>query len=108
MRDEEILLSLGKTLSSSDLPDSDSRWIADNIGMDAAIKMCLQFSGVQIYIPKSTEVRLKRLYVERNFTGNNARSLALKLGVAERTIYQWLNEPKVKPNVEQTDLFKPA
>lgn len=105
MRDQELILSLSQSLSVEDIPNSNVRDIAQVIGMEAVIRLILNFDGLQIYIPKDIRTRLKRLYVQKNYTGDNAKKLAQQLDLAERTVYQWLDSKPIKTH-EQTDLFE--
>ena len=91
---ETILDYLAENTKLSDLPNEEARWIAEELGMRAAIWMILTFGGIPVYLPKAAGTNLKHKYAIAHYDGKNARYLARKLGVAERTIYKWVKHKK--------------
>lgn len=87
-----------------DLPGDELKWIADECGLETALKLALQFGGLQLYVPSSMRTAIKKKYARKKYDGSNARALALRLDVAERTIYRWVS--KSGPSNYQISLFE--
>lgn len=76
-----------------DMPNEDTKWLAENIGIEATMKIILYFKGMALYIAGDDLImRLKKKYVAKVYNGKNVREIARKLDVSERTIYRWINE----------------
>jgi len=52
-----------------------------------------RFAGMPLYLPRGAVDSLKKAYVRHAFSGDNVRELVRLLGLTERTIYKWANEP---------------
>lgn len=107
--DLEMVAYLSETLKMDDLPNEDLQLVAKDLGMDAIVKLILNHSGVYIYVPKELKKKLKKMYVLRNFDGSNAKSLARKLDISERSVYDWVHEADAGKNsikFEQGDILE--
>lgn len=82
-------MSLLKELKIDDLSENHSE-IAIACGMETLLEMCKHFGGGQVYIPTLNE--LIRSYVYKKvlfeYDGKNRKSLAVKYGISERTVYR--------------------
>ena len=96
-------LLLSGSLTIDELPSNELKWLAKEIGLDAVIKIIINFSGINIYIPIGAKTALKKGYVKKHYDGTNTRELALKLNVSERTVQSWISE--VPKNIKQLNLF---
>ncbi|MCS7285011.1 MAG: hypothetical protein NZ527_04755 [Hydrogenobacter thermophilus] len=63
-------------------------------GIDTLIKLCENLMGMNIYISSKPIREAMKLYVRKNFTGDNHKELALRLGVGQRYIYEILEKMK--------------
>lgn len=90
--DQDIVKICSEQLTIQDLPNEDLQLIAEDIGIEAIVKLALNHSGIYIYITKDFKKMLKRVYVLRTFDGSNAKFLARKLDISERAVYDWVNE----------------
>ena len=66
---------------------------ARTIGMQSLLKLCEEYGGTQIYIPKPEELRRNTIYrlIEEDYNKNNnvsLSSLAKKYSVSESTVYR--------------------
>ena len=80
------------------------------IGIEALLKLCKEFGGTQIYIPKPEELmrpRLYRIIREEYDKGQNSMSeLARKYGVSESTVYRLVRDQIGRKNIPgQMDIF---
>lgn len=90
-------------MKAEDLPET-LRFIADEIGLEATLKLVSRFAGAVIYIPIRIKRNMMKDYIKKTFTGNYAISAA-RLGITERTLRNWLkNEPS--KTYEQLNLFQ--
>lgn len=94
--DQEFINVCAKYLKIEDLPNDELQILAEEIGIEAMVKMILCFSGVSIYIPKDMKKNLKKIYVINTYNGNNAKRLSLKLDISERSLYDWVSEENAK------------
>lgn len=88
-REAQILSAMASSMTPADMPSDTLRWVAKTVGVEAAVALALELSGIPIYIPKADVTALKRRHVLRAYDGTNARELARQLGLAERTVRQW-------------------
>lgn len=63
---------------------------AELIGIENLMKLSHTFGGTSIYIPKEKELLkdFKYKQIAKEFTGKNAKELARKYHLSERTIYR--------------------
>jgi hypothetical protein len=104
---DEFLIQCAKEFTQDDLPNDGMRWLADEIGMEAAVRVIVNLAGTALYAPVTAKTALKRKYAQKHYDGHNSRRLALQLDVAERTIFKWIGESEdsFKKIAEQTSLF---
>jgi len=95
--DQEMIQYMSEAFKVEDLPNEDLQLVAKDLGMSAIVTLILNHSGVYLYFPKDLKNKLKRLYVLRTFDGSNAKSLARKLDISERTIYEWVHAADTAP-----------
>ena len=69
---------------------------AELIGIENLIQLSRVFGGTSIYIPKEEELLkgLKYDKIEKEFTEKNAKELARKYHLSERTIYRIAEQNK--------------
>lgn len=59
------------------------------IGMEAALKLCAEYGGEDIYIPKLENVMdNSSAQIVREYNGYNVRELSRRYNLTERRIYQ--------------------
>lgn len=98
-----------KEITIQDMPNGDMRLVAELCGVEIAVKLMEQLGGVNIYIPKLLEKRLMEAYVQRHYTGSNAKELAIKMGKSVRFVYGLVESNRASKNGgAQTDLFDSA
>ena len=84
--------------------DSDGmRLIIDRCGEDVASKLQSKISGMTIVIPKSPPRRLILKYIHENWNGSNVKSLAIEIGISERTVFNMLSEKTPQPGEDDPD-----
>jgi len=64
--------------------------IIQTLGFEAVKKLSEKFGGMSIYIPQLKRLMKDVIYpqIAEEFDGGNARRLAVKYGVSERTVYR--------------------
>jgi len=90
-------------LTVETMPNDDLREIAELIGLDAAKKLLYYFRGCTIIVPRIGVRNALPDLVRKHYNGFNARDLALKFGVSERTIYRLASA--IPPHFDQPELF---
>jgi len=93
-----------KDIKLEDLPNEDMKLVAENISLEFAVKLMLEMPGIRISVPKTGFNNIIKDYIRKNYTGLNARRLALKLKVSETFIYNALKNPKQIDDFEQMEL----
>lgn len=90
MKSENELL---KELTLEDLQEQ-HRQYAEVIGLENLISLSKMYGGGSIYIPQTRELLKNRLYscIFREFDGSNVKTLAVKYGVSESTVYNIVRE----------------
>jgi hypothetical protein len=81
----------------------DLRLIAEQTSIEVALELHRQCSGLKLYIPQSGLDDFKRRFIAQNRKKYNPKQLASMLGVTEMTVYNVLNEERLK--AAQEDLF---
>jgi len=85
----EAIIESMADLPPAEMPSEAMRWVAESVGTAQAVRLLLELGGVTIYLSKSARRDLFKRYVRKTFDGKNYRALALRLGLAERTIRDW-------------------
>ena len=70
------------TITIDDLPNEEMKIIAQECGIDVALKLMMKCSGLYFNIPVNGFNSLKAKYILKNFDGQNSRRLALQLEVS--------------------------
>jgi len=101
-KDTRLLLD---EISRDDLPES---WqtIADAIGLVTVLKLCKDFGGTSVYVPKleSIVAPAKRRVILKEFDGNNHKELATRFSLSQRNVYEIVAAENWRRN--QLSLFK--
>lgn len=80
---------------------ADLKLVLDRLGLDGLIMIWENFPNVPIYISEKPLLKYMERFVLENYTGHNAKELALELGISERKVYQFLKEDrKIEPQGE--------
>lgn len=68
--------------------------IADVIGVDATLRLCRSFGGMNLYVPKvdKLEAEMRRESVIRDWNGYNAKELAKKYCISEYHVRRMVKE----------------
>lgn len=97
-------LDLVRELTVDDLP-SELRIVAEEIGLDAAVKLARLWGGFNVYLPKLDRVlipvrdrTIRRLRAE----GVSVKELARQFGLTDTTVYSIVN---AGPDARQEALF---
>lgn len=71
-----------------DLPTEDIKLIAEIAGLDAALKLSIQFGGDTIYFPKKETLTRSRRnsVIKKQFNGKNKQALFKKFNLTKRHI----------------------
>lgn len=90
-----------------DLPDSDLREIARELGMDAVRYLVTSWGGTQIYIPTEQSVLRPaiRETIRREWNGRNEAELARRFGLSRRVVFEALEAAPPAPDPTQARLF---
>lgn len=98
-------MSIWDSLTIDDFPTDDLKWVAVNIGVDAAKRIWKKFAGNHVACPSRMSPTAVRRYMSENFD-KPVHQLAVETGVSERTIYRYMNYvPKKKVDNGQISLF---
>ena len=82
-----------KQVGIEDMPNEDMRLVAELCGLEVAVALLRNMSGISIYIPKpGANLRFIRRFVKRFYNGHNAKLLAVELDVSERFIYDVISD----------------
>lgn len=83
VKDKDIL----KEITPDDLPEP-YRTYAAALGVEELYNVCQLFGGATIYIPKPDLLfqKWKQKCIKEEFNGYNAKELAWKYGVSDRTV----------------------
>ena len=103
--EDKLIEMLKESITEKDIPSEDLRWVSQVIGLEATLRLILGFGGTPIYIPIAAKTHLQREYARRAFNGSNSSTLAISLGVSQRTIYDWVRERAEEAKCAQGDLF---
>jgi Mor family transcriptional regulator len=96
-----------KEIAIEDMPNNDLRLVAESCGIEVAVSLMENMSGIAIYVPKLGDKLLKKRYIIRHYNGHNAKELALLLGMAEKFIFDTIAQHKGNPkNPNQTTLLE--
>lgn len=107
--DYQALIEYSRDMAIADMPTKDLQWIAESVGVEAAVKLALEHSGVRLHLPRRLVFMLKKRCVQKLFNGANTRELANQLGVGETTIRKWTSpvaSPAPQTTPAQTSLFE--
>lgn len=86
------------------LSSSHMKIIADECGRDLATRIIMAFPGERIQIPADYSF-LKRIYIQRNFNGQNTANLAVQLHCTDRFVRQVVEDMYQAKRNPQLDLF---
>ena len=70
--------------------------VAQECGMDTALKLWDGMKGTVVSVPKNGLRRAVERYVRTYYTGRNASELAVRCGISERQVYAILEGAPVK------------
>ena len=81
------------------------------IGIEALLKLCKEFGGTPIYLPKIEEIRRPALYrlIKQEYleTDISMGALARKYGVSESTVYRLVRDEAGRKSVPgQLNMFE--
>ncbi len=74
-----------------DLLEKDTALIANKVGLDVLIKLWEYLPSFNLYISTIPITKAKMRYIERFYDGGNAKQIATRLGISERTFYRLLS-----------------
>ncbi len=90
------LLELEKDFSLDDLPLR-MQDVAIRCGMHDAFLLLVKLKGLDIYVPAQSKKILNHMYVQEHYTGSNAMSLAVRLGISTVKVHEYAEDPVVPP-----------
>ena len=96
-------------IRAEDLSEN-NREYARVIGIEALLKLCKEFGGTPIYLPKIEEIRRPALYrlIKKEYleTDISMGALARKYGVSESTVYRLVRDESGRKNIPgQLNMF---
>lgn len=86
----------------------DSKLFYEQFGKELFVQVWTKMLGVNIDFSERPIWEARKLYILKNFDGQNHKQLALQLGVSQDFIYDTLYKSKLekrKPNEAHPDLF---
>lgn len=70
--------------------DGDTQIIYDSCGRETLEKLWAgDLAGMSLHISNKPLYRLKEAYIRKHYNGRNTKELALKLGLGERTVFNY-------------------
>ena len=95
-----------KEIEIKDLLTHDTQLIAEHCGMDVLIRLWECVPGLNIYVSTKPLIEAKKRYIRKFYNGSNIKSLAIKLNVSERFVYEAISSATadVKNNVKNGKL----
>ena len=95
-----------------DLLEKDTELIANKVGLEVLIKLWEYLPSFNLYISTIPITKAKMRYIERFYDGGNAKEIATKLGISERTFYRLLSalrkERAAKRKGRRPDVVPPS
>lgn len=79
-----------KEIEVDDLLDGDMKLVYKYCGIETLVSLFDYFCSMSIYVSGRDLNKARKRYIRQHFTGNNVKSLCIKLGVSERFIYDVL------------------
>ncbi|HOW51789.1 MAG TPA: Mor transcription activator family protein [bacterium] len=78
-------------MTLDDLPNEDLRMVAQDLGMDTALRLLRGFGGMVLSVPKTGLQKAGERYIKEFYGRLNVRQLVRETGICERQIYYILN-----------------
>lgn len=97
-----------QTISIDDMPSETFELIADNCGLNVAVSLLKNASGLTIFVPSNGFEALERRIILREYDGSavTIKKLALRLNLTEKTVRNYIANGRLIPAVEgQQNLF---
>lgn len=97
-------------ITADDLPNDSLREVARKFGLEVAVGLWRDFGGSTIELPKRLPRAFCVRYLSRHWNGRNLTTLARRLDVTRRTVYEYLSQgsqraPRLaRPTNAQTQL----
>jgi Mor family transcriptional regulator len=70
--------------------------VAQECGLDVAVKLWEGMKGTVVNVPKNGLQRVVMRYVRKFYNGRNASELAVRCGISERQVYAILEDAPIK------------
>jgi Mor family transcriptional regulator len=70
----------------NDISSEHMQMVADRCGVSDAVSLMLHVPGLELYIPLAGKKSLNINYIKLNFNGHNTSSIAVKLGIDNKTV----------------------
>ena len=85
-------------LSNIELPNEEIQHLAELYGIEFAVKLMQDFSGVLINVPKKGLIKIRNQYICRNYDGskNSRTRLAFEFDLTEGYIKQLVSTNRTK------------
>ena len=83
------------TVQPEDL-GGDMGLVASQCGLDVAVRLVQAMGGTQLSVPKYALKKAAVRFIRANYTGVNAKSLALATGMTERFVYDAVATATIK------------
>lgn len=83
------------TVTPEDL-EGDIGLVAEQCGIDVAVRLVLRVGGTQLSVPKYALKRAAIRFIRAHYDGTNAKILALATGMTERFVYDALANAPIK------------
>jgi hypothetical protein len=97
------LIEIAHHLSIDDVPEQ-IRCVAERCSIMAAVRLTVECPGIDIYVPAAGKKTLDRLYIQQNYTGSNAGSIAVRLGYTRSKIAQYAKLVEANPIPENWEM----
>lgn len=87
---------LSCTITIDDVPDA-MRLVARECGLSTAVSLMAHLPGVDVYVPVKGHRALVRQYIQEHWTGSNAMSLAVHLGIDAKQVARMAEQLEARP-----------
>ncbi len=73
-----VIRFMGGDLTPDDMPTEDTRLIADSLGVEVALILMNELSGMTLIIPKNGLNKIKNRYIYENYDGTKKSRLYIR------------------------------
>jgi Mor family transcriptional regulator len=90
-----------REIEIDDLLTNDTALIKIYCGLDVLVSLWVNLSSMNLFISTKPLIEAKKRYIRKYYDGNNIKSLAAKLGVSERFVYDVMAQTDQKDDRQE-------